>query len=134
VKNQAIDFIKITHVNLAGMAKNNPEGSVQFSLQGDPQRLQKAIKIIREGTDKSANVNVTTKPAAVTPLQTFTVYHWTSTTRGITKPYDLVFKLRTDNNEITEKRAKKEYHKILCQILDAEDLKKLGNEERALCY
>jgi len=39
---QAIEY------NLAGAAKNNPDGRVQFSLQGDENRIDQAVKTIAE--------------------------------------------------------------------------------------
>ena len=44
--------------NLAGSAENNTDGSVQFTLQGDNDRIKQAVKAISKGTKKSSNVNV----------------------------------------------------------------------------
>jgi acylphosphatase len=120
---QAIRF------NLAGTTKNNPDLTVAFVLQGDPSRIKDALKVIEKGTDKSSDVKVKTRTARVHPkLKTFTVLGWTSTSRHITTPYDLVFTLRKDGKEVSEKEAHKEYHHILRKTLSKEDLKKAGLE------
>ena len=86
--------------NLAGSVENKNNKSVQFFLQGDEDRIDKALQVIREGTKKASDVNVSVSPASVRPdLQTFTVVGWTSVTRNITHPYDLVFNLRPDNSD-----------------------------------
>ena len=84
--------------NLAGYARNNvPEGTVSISLQGDRHRIDEVLDAIRAGTKKSSHDNkVSVTDDALDPsLKTFTVVQWTSTTRDITTPYDLVFQLRT---------------------------------------
>jgi acylphosphatase len=94
--------------NLAGIAKNEPNQVVQFTLQGDADRLSSAIATIREGTKKSSNIQVSTTPAGVDPaLNTFTVIDWTSTSRGIKTPYTLVFNLRPDDKEISKSEPKR---------------------------
>jgi acylphosphatase len=121
---QAIEY------NLAGSAKNNPDGTVQFSLQGDERRIDQAVMAIRKGTKKSSNVKVNASPTAVDPnLNKFTVIAWTSTSRHITNPYDLVFTLRTNDKTISKKEAKEVYHEILRTTLKDEDLNKLGDED-----
>lgn len=121
---QAIEY------NLAGSAKNLSDGTVQFSLQGKKHRIDKALDTIAKGTAKSSDVKVTTSPATVDPaLNTFTVYDWTSTSRHITNPYDLVFHLRTDGEKISDKDAKKVYHEILKTTLSPEDQKKLEDND-----
>ena len=115
--------------NLAGTAKNNPDKTVAFVLQGDPGRIAQALKVIAKGTAKSSDVKVATKPAKVDPkLKSFTVLGWTSTSRHITNPYDLVFTLRKGGKTVSEKEAHKEYHRILKKTLNKEDLKKAGLE------
>lgn len=117
---QAIAF------NLAGVAENQADGSVHFTLQGSGKRIEEALKAIAAGTDKSADVKVATKPAKPDPaLKTFTVVAWTSTTRNITKPYNLVFTLREDGKTVTAKQANSVYHHILADTLEGEDLDKL---------
>src|SRR5271165_654282 len=114
--------------NLAGSAKNDKDEIVRFTLQGDPNRLDAAIAAIREGTKKSSNIDVHTAPAAVDPaLSTFTIVDWTSTSRNITTPYTLVFKLRADDSVISKPAAKQVWHGILSSTLKGEDLKKLGD-------
>jgi acylphosphatase len=120
---QAIRF------NLAGTAKNNPDSTVSFVLQGDPDRITEAVKVIAKGTDKSSDVKVETNPTKVErKLKTFTVLGSTSTSRHITTPYDLVFTLRKDGKEVSEKEAHNEYHSILKKTLNKDDRKKAGLE------
>jgi acylphosphatase len=121
---QAIEY------NLAGSAKNNSDGTVQFSLQGDEHRIDQAVMAIRKGTKKSSNVKVSVSPTTVDPkLNKFTVIAWTSTSRHINNPYDLVFALRTDDKTISKKEAKEVYHEILRTALKDEDLNKLGDDD-----
>lgn len=121
---QAIAF------NLAGTAKNSDDGkTVEFVLQGDSSRIAEALPIIGKGTSKSSDVKLETSDAKVDDsLKTFTVIDWTSTSRKITKPYNLNFTLREDDTEISAKEAKKVYHKILHDTLDHDDLEKLSDE------
>ncbi len=88
--------------NLAGNAKNDANNIVEFTLQGRQKRVDQALETIRGGTRKSSDIEVKTAPAAVDPkLDTFTVVGWTSTSRQITTPYTLVFKLRdTDETDL----------------------------------
>jgi acylphosphatase len=44
--------------NLAGIAANQPNMIVSFTLQGDEKRLDKAIAAIGEGTKRSAGADV----------------------------------------------------------------------------
>jgi acylphosphatase len=89
IMKQAIEY------NLAGFTRNLPNDVVTFTLQGDAERLTDAVSAIQEGT--SSNIKVSTTRAMVDPaLNTFTIYAWTSTTRNITTPYDLVFHLRPE--------------------------------------
>ena len=94
-------------LNLAGAARNNPDGTVKLSLQGDKQRIDKVLDVIRAGNKKSSTANtVNLTDAPLDPnLNTFTVYAWTSTTRNITNPYDLVFHLRPTGDQISKKEA-----------------------------
>jgi len=116
--------------NLAGSAKNNADGTVQFSLQGDEDRIDHAVKTIGKGTKKSSNVKVSTSPTTVDAnLNKFTVIGWTSTSRHITNPYDLVFTLRANDGTISKKEAKEVYHEILRKTLKDEDLNKLGDDD-----
>ena len=116
--------------NLAGSARNTPEGTVQFALQGDENRIGQAVMAIRDGTRRSSEVNVSTSPAKVDPsLDKFTVIAWTSASRNITNPYDLVFHLRTNDEPISKREAKEVWHEILRSTLTGEDLNKLGNDD-----
>jgi acylphosphatase len=116
--------------NLAGVARNDANDIVRFTLQGDADRIGDAVAAVREGTKKSSNIKVSTAPAAVDPtLSTFTVIDWTSTARNITTPYTLVFKLRGDDKLISTSEAKDVWHGILKSTLKGEDLRKLGPDD-----
>ena len=116
--------------NLAGSAKNDRDGIVRFTLQGDPNRIDAAIAAIREGTRKSSNIEVSTAATAVDPaLSTFTIIDWTSTSRDITTPYTLVFKLRVDDTVVSKTEAREVWHDILETTLKGEDLKKLDDDD-----
>ena len=116
-------------LNLAGAARNNPDGTVSLSLQGDKKRIDKLLDAIRAGNKKSSTGNtVNLTDAALDPnLDTFTVYAWTSTTRNITNPYDLVFHLRSTNDEISRKEAEAAWNSIAESTLKGEDLTKFRN-------
>jgi acylphosphatase len=116
--------------NLAGSAKNDANMIVHFTLQGDQKRIDKALAAIDEGTKKSSGIKVSTAPTAVDPaLNTFTVVDWTSTTRNITNPYTLVFKLRADDSVISKADAKAVWHGILQSTLTGDDLRKVGADD-----
>ena len=124
VMKQAIEY------NLAGSAKNDKDEIVHFALQGDATRVAAAVAAIRLGTKKSSNIEVSTTAAAVDPaLSTFTIVDWTSTSRNITTPYTLVFKLRAEDKVISKPAAKEVWHGILTTTLKGEDLRKLGDDD-----
>jgi hypothetical protein len=121
IMKQAIEY------NLAGSAMNYPNDVIVFTLQGEVEGLNDAIASIQQGTRKSPNVLVETKPSAVDPvLGTFTIPAWTSTTRNITNPYDLVFSLRRSDGKLSPTDAENVWHGILKSTLKGDDLKKLG--------
>jgi acylphosphatase len=99
---------------------------VSISLQGDKDRIEKVLEAIRVGSKKSSRNNtVSATNAAVDPtLKTFTVYGWTSTSRNIANPYDLVFQLRPANDEITKKQAAAVWNAIAENTLKGDDLAK----------
>jgi acylphosphatase len=116
--------------NLAGSARNTSEGTVQFTLQGDEDRISQAVMAIRDGTRRSSDVNVSTSPAKVDPgLDKFTVIAWTSASRNITHPYDLVFHLRANDETVSKREAKAVWHEILRSTLKGEDLDKLDDDD-----
>jgi acylphosphatase len=112
--------------NLAGYARNIPDGTVSISLQGDKHRVEKVLDAIRAGTKKSSQDNTikVTDDALDANLQTFTVFAWTSTTRNITNPYDLVFPLRPAGDEISKKEASAVWNTIAESTLKGDDLAK----------
>ena len=121
--------------DLAGFAHNVPDGTVSISLQGDKDRIDKALAAIRVGSKNSSRnnvVNVASAPLDST-LKTFTVVGWTSTSRNITNSYDLVFQLRPANDEITKKEAAAVWNAIAENALKGDDLDKfkkhLGDED-----
>jgi acylphosphatase len=124
VMKQAIEY------NLAGSAKNERNQVVKLTLQGDANRLDLAVVAIREGTKKSSDIDVITTQAAIDPaLDTFTVIDWTSTSRNITNPYTLVFKLRANDKVISKAEAKDVWHDILGTTLKGDDLQKLADDD-----
>jgi acylphosphatase len=112
--------------NLAGYARNVPDGTVSISLQGDKDRIDKVLGAIRAGSKKSSTGNkVSVTEDALDPsLKTFTVFAWTSTTRNITNPYDLVFQLRPADDEISKKGASAAWNSIAESTLKGDDLAK----------
>lgn len=124
IMKQAIEY------DLAGSAKNDKDEIVEFTLQGDADRIDAALAAIREGTKKSSNIEISTAPAAVDrTLSTFTIVDWTSTSRNITDPYTLVFRLRGDDSVISKFDAKVVWQGILKATLKGDDLKKLGDDD-----
>lgn len=124
VMKQAIEY------NLAGAAKNSANDVVEFTLQGRSKRIDKALATIRNGTRKSSNIAVKTAPAPVDPkLNTFTVVDWTSTSRQITTPYTLVFRLRNTDETVSPSEAKGVWHELLRTTVKGDDLKKLGGDD-----
>jgi acylphosphatase len=112
--------------DLAGSARNNPDGTVAVTLQGDKDRIDRLLAAMRAGSKKSSKDNTVAQvPAAVDPdLKTFTVFGWTSTTRNITNPYDLVFHLRPANDQISRHDAKAVWNTIAEGALKGDDLAK----------
>jgi acylphosphatase len=124
IQKQAIEY------NLAGSTKNNDNKAVQFSLQGDKDRVDQAIAAIRDGTKKSSNVKVALSPATVAPnLSTFTVVGWTSLSRKIKTPYDLVFTLRADNTTIKKRATKAVWLEICNKAVKGEDVGKCDKSD-----
>jgi acylphosphatase len=112
--------------NLAGYARNNPDGTVGVGLQGDGKRIAKTLEAISAGNKKSSKANIIGEtPAALDPsLKTFTVFGWTSKSRNISNPYDLVFNLRPADNEISGKEAEAIWDTLAETALKGEDLAK----------
>ena len=121
--------------NLAGFAPNNPDGTVEVRLQGDKDRIDQILDAIRVGSKKSSHNNTISQvPAEWDPnLKTFTVFAWTSTSRNIMNPYDLVFSLRSADDQISHKDAKAIWNDIAKSTLKGDDLAKflkhLGDDD-----
>ena len=121
--------------DLAGAARNVPDGTVSINLQGGRDRIEKVLEAIRVGSKKSSRNNVVNAASAPldSALKTFTVYGWTSTSRNINNPYDLVFQLRPANDELTKKEAAAIWNSIAESTLKGDDLDKfkkhLGDED-----
>lgn len=116
IQKQAIQY------NLAGSAENDADKSVRFILQGANSRIDQALQAIRKGTKKSSDVSVNVSPAQVDPnLKTFTVVGWTSVSRHISHPYDLVFDVRRDNMTIDKDEAKAVWLDICRNTVKGED-------------
>jgi acylphosphatase len=123
IEKQAIRY------DLAGSAQNNADKSVHFVLQGAKDRIDQALDAIRKGTKKSSDVNVSTSPAPVDGnLATFTVIGWTSVSRHISHPYDLVFTLRHDNTTISKDEAKAVWLGICEKTVTGEDAGKCDKD------
>lgn len=115
---------------LGGFAKNLPNDVVNFTLQGDAKRLTDAVSAIHEGTKRSSDIEVsTTQETLDSALNTFTIHDWTSTSRNITNPYNLVFHLRPDNGKLASADVKTVWHGILQSTLKGDDLKKLRSDD-----
>jgi acylphosphatase len=124
IQRQAIQY------NLAGSVENKNDKTVQFFLQGGENRVDQALTAIRKGTKKSSDVNVSASPTSVRPdLQTFTVVGWTSVSRDITHPYDLVFNLRPDNTIIGKHEAKKVWLDVCEKAVKGEDAGKCNKDD-----
>jgi acylphosphatase len=123
IQKQAIQY------NLAGSTENNSDKSVRFTLQGDNDRIKQALKSINKGTKKSSDVNVNTSSATVDPnLKTFTVVGWTSVSRAITHPNDLVFSLRDPDTIIKKGDVKTVWLKICENAVQGDDKGKCDKE------
>jgi acylphosphatase len=124
IQKQAIRY------NLAGSTRNESDQSVRFVLQGPKDRVDEALDIIREGTKKSSNVKVSVSPATVEPdAKTFTVFGWTSVSRAISHPYDLVFSLRQDNSMLSKHDAKAVWLGICEKAVQADDIGKCDKDK-----
>jgi acylphosphatase len=124
IQKQAIEY------NLAGMDENNTDGSVHFTLQGDSDRIARVLEAIKEGPKKASNVSVTTSAAKVSPdLKTFTVIGWTSVSRDITHPYNLVFELRDPDSIIKKHKAKAVWLEICEKTVQGEDAGKCDKHD-----
>ena len=115
--------------NLAGSARNNADGSVSVTLQGDRDGIDQTIAAMRTGNKKSSTDNaVAVAPAPVDPaLKTFTVFDWTSTSRQIDTKYDLVFPLRPDGGRLSHGDAKAVWNGLAEKVLNADDRAKFMN-------
>jgi acylphosphatase len=124
IQKQAIQY------NLAGVTENNSDGSVEFSLQGDSERIRRALKAIRKGPKRATDVKVSTSSDNVSgDLKTFKIIGWTSVSRDITNPYDLVFFLRSPDSIVTKKKAKIAWLKICERAVKGEDVGKCDKDD-----
>ena len=112
--------------NLAGYARNDPDGTVGVRLQGDKNRIDKTLGAISAGTKTSSRANIIgeTQTALDPDLRTFTIIGWTSQSRNISNPYDLVFDLRPADDEVSAAEAKAIWNAIAESTLKGEDLAK----------
>ena len=103
---------------------------MRFVLQGLEDRIDQALKAIRKGTKKSSNVKVSISSATVERgLETFSVFGWTSVSRHISHPYDLVFTLRHDNTTITKDEAKAVWLDMCEKTVQGEDTGKCDKDD-----
>jgi acylphosphatase len=112
--------------NLAGYTRNNPDGTVGVLLQGDKDRIDRTLEAISAGNKDSSKANIIGEsPAAFDPnLKTFTILSWTSRSRRISNPYNLVFNLRPAGGEVSAEEAKSIWNTIAESALKGEDLAK----------
>jgi acylphosphatase len=112
--------------NLAGYTRNNADGTVGVLLQGDNDRIGKTLEAISAGNKNSSKANIIGEsPAALDPnLKTFTILSWTSRSRKISNPYNLVFNLRPADGEVSAEEAKSVWNTIAESTLKGEDLTK----------
>jgi acylphosphatase len=116
--------------NLAGSAQNNSDKSVRFILQGSKDRVDQALAAIRKGTKNSSNVQVSMASAPIErSLPTFTVFGWTSVSRHISHPYDLVFNLRHHDTTISKDEAKAVWLDICQKTVQGEDTGKCDKDD-----
>ena len=124
IQKQAIQY------NLAGTTENDSDGSVQFTLQGDSDRIKQALKVIRTGSKRATEVKVSTSSGEVSrDLKTFKIKGWTSVSRNITNPYDLVFFLRSPDSIVTKKEAKAAWLKICERTVKGADVGKCDKDD-----
>ena len=116
-------------------ASQGPRKLQSFSIywpQGDKDRpeqtgrIDQTLAAIRAGSKKSSQNNTISQvtPAWDPDLKTFTVFAWTSTSRNIMNPYDLVFTLRPANDQMSHKDAKAIWNNIAKSTLKGDDLAK----------
>lgn len=112
--------------NLAGYARNNPDGTVGVMLEGDEDRIDKTLEAVSAGNKNSSKANIIGEALAPfePDLRTFTIFGWTSTSRNISNPYDLVFNLRPASSEISPKDADAIWNSIAESTLKGDDLAK----------
>ena len=117
--------------NLAGTAENKNDGSVAFVLQGSQDRIDQALEAIRQGTKKSSDVKVDVSSATVNAdMDTFTVFRWTSVSRHITHPYDLVFNRRSDDKIVSKHEAKSVWLEICEKTVRGDDVGKCDKDDQ----
>jgi acylphosphatase len=68
--------------DLAGYARNNSDGTVSVRLQGDEDRIDQVLAVIRRKSSDVVPVAATVDPN----LKTFSVFAWTSVSQNITNP------------------------------------------------
>ena len=112
--------------NLAGSARNNTDETVSVTLQGDRNGIDQVVAAMKAGSKKSSKNNtVAVVPTQPEPnLKTFTVFNWTSITRNILTPYDLVFSVRPGDDQISAQEAKAVWNNIAESTLKGDDLAK----------
>ncbi len=75
-------------------------------------------------------MKVSLSPATVDPnLNSCTVVGWTSVSRNISTPYDLVFTLRVDNTTIKKQAAKAVWLEICNKAVKGEDVGKCDKDD-----
>jgi hypothetical protein len=104
-------------------------GPSQFMADIPPSGPANSWRRFRS-TKKSSNVKVALSPATVAPnLNTFTVVGWTSLSRKIKTPYDLVSTQRADNATIKKRAAKAVWLEICNRAFKGEDVGKCDKSD-----
>ena len=120
--------------------------AIEYNLAGSAKTTQTKLSILlckaarsgsigrsqpfEKGTERSSDIRITTTPTKVdSALKAFTIVDWTSSRRDIKNKYNLVFKLRPDDKEISQRKAEAVWHRILEKTLSAKDLKKLQPDD-----
>ena len=111
---RAFIFKQAIRYNLGGSIENQPDGSVHFTLQGPPVRLDEALMLIKQGPEKATVTDVKVAVCLVRKDITFVVVKgWTSKSRDFDHPVDLVYSLRPEDEILSDSEAGQIFKKII---------------------
>ena len=111
--------------NLAGFAETTRTKRWRCACKATRSGSIRTLAAIRARSKKSSQNNTISQASAAwdPDLKTFTVFGWTSTSRNITNPYNLVFSLRPANDQISHKDAKAIWNSIAKSTIKGDDLR-----------